>query len=1033
MKYRLVSLFSIIFGTFLLVVVAAARFAFYVSTISFVTNGANPIQSVQIQSGDALELPEPSRSGYTFGGWYLDQEFTKSANFLVLTNQDKTLYAYWIANLYTIAFDSNGGSSVAPIIQTFDSIVTAPAQPTLPGYDFGGWFLDDETFLQPYSFNTMSFDTNLYAKWTPTIYQISYTLNGGALADGTTLSYTVEDDLVTFKSPVREGHTFNGWFDNPAFEGDPLVAINPNRMSNITLYAKWTVNFYTIFFDANGGSSIASITQEYGTTLVEPTAPIRLGYTFKGWNRSDGTPFVFSTMPVDGASLVAVWEINVHTINLDVNGGDALINSSIEVTYNDTITLATPTRSGYTFSGWSDGAITWQTGNIMPDQAINLTAQWTIIDYPITYNLDRGVNAMSNPSTYTVLDAVTFAEPEREGHSFNGWFKDALFTQPISSISVGSTGVLNLFAKWTINTYTIILDVNEGDPLTLEQTNLTVTFASTLVLPTPTRLGFDFVGWKTADGVTYGNGNIMPAKNLELTAEWTLKTYQVKYYLFKNDVTNPVKLPAVANYNLGQTVVEQEVPNPGYTFDGWFDFKTDLAFQFGFTMTDISEPIVLYGKWTPIVYRVTYNLNDGNNDPQNPETFTIEDSIPLNPPSKPGYTFGGWQSDSVTVTSVGGAITDITLTAQWQLVKYNITYVLNGGTNNFDNPRDYDAEDDITLLPAVRTGYTFTGWKNDNNITVTSIPLESSGNITLTAQWTINKHTLKYRNYAGQTETTVNNKDFGSTLGMPAPTRRGYTFNGWNEVGTNNYFTSSDSMPDRNLTLVGEWSINNYFINYNLDGGNPGGVQTINYTVEDAVSITNPTRTGWTFVGWDKTGDDTADHSPTAGVTTISAGTYAEDITLKAIWTQLVFTLTYNSDGGSPVSSKTFNFGQLLDSTYFPNPTKPNLIFAGWWDSNNARWGTGTNQLRTGPLSNLTLTARWSSPTPYSVTYEPDNGELSYSTSIYPGELVYIGFTPFKAGYTFLGWKEDDGTFYTASSIMPFRNITLTAQWVQNT
>ncbi|MEY3609895.1 MAG: hypothetical protein RLZZ264_416 [Bacillota bacterium] len=99
MKYCLVSLFSIIFGTFLLIVVAAARFAFYVSTINFEMNGATPIQSIEIEAGDTLELPSLTREGYTFGGWFLDEAFQRSENMLVLNNQDRTLYAYWIPNL----------------------------------------------------------------------------------------------------------------------------------------------------------------------------------------------------------------------------------------------------------------------------------------------------------------------------------------------------------------------------------------------------------------------------------------------------------------------------------------------------------------------------------------------------------------------------------------------------------------------------------------------------------------------------------------------------------------------------------------------------------------------------------------------------------------------------------------------------------------------------------------------------------------------------------------------------------------------
>ena len=1032
MKYRLVSLFSILFGVFLLIVVAAARFAFFISTISFEMNGAAPIQSVEIEAGDTLDLPSPSREGYTFGGWFLDSEYERSANVLVLNNQDRTLYAYWLPNLYTVTFDSNGGSDVDAVTQTFDSEFLAPTQPTLEGYDFEGWFTDDETFLKFFTFGTHPLDTNLFAKWTATVYDISYQLDGGILAEGSTLSYTVEDDLVVFNDPTKTGYTFEGWFDNNAFDGDVYVAINPNLMSDLTLFAKFTVNEYTITFDEAGGTNVDSITQDFATSVTKPTDPTKVGHTFQGW-LLEGQAYVFSTMPVDGANLVASWQVNAYAVTLNVNGGDALTTTNFNVNYDDSLSLVTPTRAGYQFNGWSDGTEIWTSGDDMPANALSLTAQWSLSNYPITYVMDRGFNNEANPSTYTILTPnITLLAPDKEGHTFNGWFADAAFTQPSTAVFQGSTGEKTFYAKWTINTYTVTLDVNSGDALT--ETLFTYNFAATLALPTPTRLGFDFDGWETTEGVGYGSGNIMPATNLSLVAQWDQKIYQVIYYTFEADIDNSEKLPAVSNYTLGQTVTQQSVSNPGYIFNGWFDSKTDAAFVFGFTMTDVSEPYTLYGKWTPIVYTVTYVLGDNSvtNPDVNPETFTVEDSIPLVAPDRPGYSFSGWQSDSVTVSTVGGAITDITLTAQWALLRYTVTYNTAGGTNNFDNPRDFNVEESFTLLPAVRLGYTFGGWKNQDNQTVTQITLNTSGNLTLTAQWTINKHTFTYRSFAGQTVTTVNNKEYGSELGMSEPTRRGYTFNGWEDMANGASYSSNSTMPDNALNLIGSWTINDYSVSYDFNEGTSAATFDYNFTVLESILIPSPIRTGWVFVGWDTADDGTANHTPIAGTTTIAIGTYAEDLNLKAVWTQNIYTLTYNSDGGSAVNSKTFTYSQTLDATYFPTPTKGTETFTGWYDANGARWGVGSSANNTGPNNHLTLTARWTT-VPYSITYEPNNGENSYTTSVYPGSEVYIGFTPYREGFTFVGWKDlDDDTFYTSESIMPTKNLTLTAQWEDN-
>ncbi len=1035
MKYRIVSLFSIVFGTFLLIVVAAARFAFYVSTISFNTNGAAPIQSIQIEAGDALELPSPTREGYTFGGWYLDTELERSANFLVLSNQDRTLYAYWIPNTYTVTFDSNGGSDVESVTNTFDSEFLAPTQPTLEGYDFAGWFTDDETFLESFTFGTHPLDTDLFAKWTATVYDITYNLNGGMLAVGEQTSYTVEDDLVVFNDPTRVGYTFEGWYDNSAFDGDVYVAINPNRMEDLSLFAKWTVNQYTITFDELGGSQVDNITQDFLTIVTAPTAPTKTGYTFIGWSRN-GEPYSFSIMPVDGADLVAIWEVNSYTITLNVNGGTGITDTTLDFDYDASISLTNPTRTGYTFDGWSDGDNDWTTGDDMPDNDLSLTAQWSIVNYSITYAMDFGFNDGDNPTTYTVLDNVTFDNPTKPGHTFNGWFSDGAFTQPITSIATGSTGNKNVYAKWTINTYTIDLDVNGGDAIS--PTSLTVNFASTLALPTPVREGFDFDGWETAEGVGYGNGNIMPANDLELIAQWEVKTYDVVYYTFEADITNPNKLPATVEYELGETVTEQSVTNPGYIFNGWFNAADDSAFVFGFNMTDIAEPYILYGKWTAIVYTVTYNLQDDDDAPAElpediPTEFTVEDpTIPLGDPTRPGYTFGGWKNDGNVITSaIGGGtiIENITLTATWELVRYDITYEMDGGNNDFDNPRDFNVEETYTLIDPYKEGYTFTGWIDPNENPVTEIALGTSGDLTLTATWVINRYTFTYRSFTGQTVTTFNNKEYGSELGMSEPTRRGYTFNGWEDMATGATYYAESTMPDNALDLIGTWTINDYSVAYDFNEGTSVASFDYDYTVLESISIPSPTRTGWVFVGWDTADDGTANHTPISGTTTIAIGTYAEDLSLKAVWTQNIYTLSYNSDGGNAISSTTFTFSQNLDGTYFPTPIKAGETFTGWFDDDGRRWATGLAYENVGPNNNLALTARWATY-PASITFEPDNGENSYTKSAYPGSLVEIGFTPYKEGYRFVGWKDlDTGIFYTATSIMPDKELVLTAQW----
>ena len=156
---------------------------------------------------------------------------------------------------------------------------------------------------------------------------------------------------------------------------------------NTNITATWTANEYTITFDTNGGSAVSSITQDYNSVVTKPANPTRTGYTFAGW-----TPSVPANMPAENITLTANWTINQYTITFDTDGGSAV--DAITQNYNTTVTApSNPTKEGYTFNGWDTTIPT-----TMPAENKTITAKWTAIEYTITYVLDDGTNALSNPS-----------------------------------------------------------------------------------------------------------------------------------------------------------------------------------------------------------------------------------------------------------------------------------------------------------------------------------------------------------------------------------------------------------------------------------------------------------------------------------------------------------------------------------------------------------------------------------------------------------------------------------------------------------
>ena len=164
------------------------------------------------------------------------------------------------------------------------------------------------------------------------------------------------------------GYTFGGW--NKA-DGTAWDYASDKVTDNITLYAKWAANTYTITFDTAGGSEIAPITQEYGTVITAPEAPTREGYTFIGWDKEIPT-----TMPAENMTVTAQWEINQYTITFDTNGGSEI--APITQDYETAITApADPTREGYTFIGWD-----MEIPTTMPAENITLKARWKDIEKP---------------------------------------------------------------------------------------------------------------------------------------------------------------------------------------------------------------------------------------------------------------------------------------------------------------------------------------------------------------------------------------------------------------------------------------------------------------------------------------------------------------------------------------------------------------------------------------------------------------------------------------------------------------------------
>ena len=426
--------------------------------------------------GVGATLPtDVTRTGYTFKGWYDNENLTGSPVTAIggAETGNKEYWAKWEINQYTITFDTNGGSEIAPITQDYGTEITAPGNPTRKGYTFKGW---DKEIPE-----TMPADNiTVKAQWGINQYTITFDTNGGSEIASITQDYGTK--ITAPDNPTRKGYTFKGW-DKEIPETMPA--------ENITVKAQWEINQYTITFDTNGGSEIAPITQDYGTKITAPANPTRKGYTFKGWDKE-----IPKTMPAENITVKAQWEINQYTITFDTNGGSEI--APITQDYGTKITAPdNPTRKGYTFKGWDK-----EIPETMPAENITVKAQWEINQYTIAFDTNGGSEIA--PITQDYGTEITAPDnPTRKGYTFKGWDKEIPETMPAENMTVK--------AQWEINQYTITFDTNGGS----EIAPITQDYGTEITAPdNPTRKGYTFKGWDREIPKT------MPAENITITARW---------------------------------------------------------------------------------------------------------------------------------------------------------------------------------------------------------------------------------------------------------------------------------------------------------------------------------------------------------------------------------------------------------------------------------------------------------------------------------------------------------------------------------
>lgn len=640
----------------------------------------------------------------------------------------------------------------------------------------------------------------VYALWAinPTL---SYNVNApaGSNAPGTPASQTVpyntaaadKSGWVAGDTGKIPGYRFDGWYTAP--NGGNKYDFNTPLTNNVTVYAHWVGNGYTVRFAGNGATGGGTPDQAFQYNIgqnLHRNGFVRDGYTFTGWKRADNQQAYgdgqwvtnLTTQPDGIVTMVAQWSANEAHIRYNPNppagktaGGQGTPNWDGHTGDTPTIGQNGWTIDGYTFAGWGtspdgSGARYAPGARWTANGTLTLYAQWTPGQASLTYDGNGATGGKTDPQTGKTDEKINVRDNgfTRDGYTFVTWNTQAdckgNAVKPNSEWTL--RGSSTLYACWAGNAQTLTYHGNgatggntavqsgkTGDELTTNANGFT-------------RDGYTFVRWDTAkdgSGTAYGEGKngvsqyvMKPAGN-DLYAIWKANPATIQY---RNDWPNTTGSTPDTTGSTGDTVTisQNGFDRPGYTFTGWSTSKRgDPSLQPGDKHTLEPRTTTVWAQWKADPAHLVYNSNIGT---VGSETKTVDGVVDqtvktiTNPFDRPGYTFSGWntQADGKGKAYATGADYVLTandkstpkntsvLYAQWKINGASLKFNPNGGIGHVDDVTG-DAFSTVTIPgdakePKItRPGYRFVGWSTEKNPPAGSTFLQpGEGKVTLPAE-----------------------------------------------------------------------------------------------------------------------------------------------------------------------------------------------------------------------------------------------------------------------------------------------------------
>ncbi len=901
-------------------------------TITYDANGGTGSYTQTVRFDDTFESyganQSIKRTGYSIVGWATDKagtnvKYEPGKKDCIFDNKGNlTLYAKWSANQYNYTYVAGSGTGTAYTDKiTYDQAFTflsssdAKLGFSKTGYSFAGWVdsngktwgLDWVGKSWTWTGDNYAKDITFTAQWTPNTYKVTLN-NQSATTAGTTAYWYIYEtykngiyyyadancttklgtDGATITKPTRTGYTFGGYYTGTNGSGTQYVNANGVTVNNMystvakdtTLYAKWTANTYTVTTNANGGTisatsgwtvasdgATATKTMTYDANYGTLPAPTRTGYTFGGWTLNGKV--VTSSTKMQTASnhtLTASWKANNYTVSFNANGG-TVSPTSKSVTFDQAYgTLPTPTKTGYTFVGWTN--------------SVFCVSDWLIIWSGSTNQGTSSINRATNSVTLTATGADCYTNPWN-GADYRIKVSPSttyLFSWKQSAQNSAVQHMVFLYDSQTASSYTGGNSAETYDSatgryyikFTTASTTNYVGFRLGIVGASGTTLTFSEIKLEessTATAYLTTNTTIVKTpKNHTLYAEWTPITYTIKYN--GNGNTSGSTSDSTHTYDVAKNLTANGFAKTGYTFAGWATSASgSVAHGNSASVKNLSSTqgatVTLYAKWTANQYTVTANANGGtipttsgwtiaSGSKTATKSVTYDSTYGTLPtPTRTGYTFAGWwtaasNGTQITSSTKVAITTAQTLYAHWTANTYTVTLNSNDGT--------YLSKTSLTIAASETGNWNYQSVSSGVFAPNTTYVLKI-GTATRTAGSATNFQVRIY-DFTTNAERATATAAFGSNVSITLK-------------------TSSSLVPANNNQII---------IYAGVSGSTAGVAATFNnisLTVAKTVTfdstygdLPNPTRAGYTFAGWSKNMFNPASAYDYTATTTRSDGTF---------------------------------------------------------------------------------------------------------------------------------------------------------------